>query len=473
MQPVEWAALAAGVALVTGTLASVLHTLVLPRKPRGLAARAPAAVWASHLAASRRLGRYADKDRMLALAGPASLLALLLIWLITLLLGYALILWPLGRQTYGAAVVHAGSALFTLGLSSAGRPLATAVGFAAAATGLGIVALEIAYLPTLYSAYSRREALVTLLESRAGSPAWGVELLARHQLAGILDRLPSLYDEWERWAADVAESHTTYPVLAYFRSPRPLDSWITAELAVLDSAALYLAVCPSEAPSESRLCLRMGFTCLRDIADALGIGYDPDPSADGPIALSYGDFASAVGELVRARLPGRAVSGCCLAAVPRLAGELRGDHHRAGDFAAGSPGTVDRPGSLRKHQPAAAGGPQAGAGRPAWSAAPLLASAARRAQARRTCAARRPQPVGRRAPAVQAGQGHHRRWSGGQRLVHPGPQDRSRDRGNPVLALAVRARDQRIRHRSGRLGYRVLVANCQFCLPRAGSVLYP
>jgi hypothetical protein len=303
VQPAEWAGLAAGVALVTGTLASVVHTLVLPRKPRGLAARAPAAVWASHLAASRRLGRYADKDRMLALAGPASLLALLLIWLITLLLGYALILWPLGRQTYGAAVVHAGSALFTLGLSSAGRPLATAVGFAAAATGLGIVALEIAYLPTLYSAYSRREALVTLLESRAGSPAWGVELLARHQLAGILDRLPSLYDEWERWAADVAESHTTYPVLAYFRSPRPLDSWITGELAVLDSAALYLAVCPSQAPSESRLCLRMGFTCLRDIADALGIGYDPDPSPDGPIALSYGDFASAVGELIRAGFP--------------------------------------------------------------------------------------------------------------------------------------------------------------------------
>lgn len=303
VQPVEWAGLAAGVALVTGTLASVVHTLVLPRKPRGLAARAPATVWAAHLAASRGLGRYADKDRILALAAPASLLALLAIWLITLLLGYALILWPLGRQTYGAAVVHAGSALFTLGLSSAGRPLATAVGFAAAATGLGIVALEIAYLPTLYSAYSRREALVTLLEGRAGSPAWGVELLARHQLAGILDRLPALYDEWERWAADVAESHTTYPVLAYFRSPRPLDSWITGQLAVLDSAALYLAVCPSQAPSESRLCLRMGFTCLRDIADALGIGYDPDPAPDGPIALSYRDFASAVGELLRVGFP--------------------------------------------------------------------------------------------------------------------------------------------------------------------------
>src|SRR6202042_2948825 len=101
------------------------------------------------------------------------------------------------------------------------------------------------------------------LESRAGSPAWGPELLARHRLVGIVDQLPSLYADWERWAADVAESHTTYPVLIYFRSSRPLDSWVLSLLAILDSAALYLALAPSRAPSEARLCLRMGYTCLR------------------------------------------------------------------------------------------------------------------------------------------------------------------------------------------------------------------
>ena len=184
MQPVEWAALAAGVALVTGTLASVLHTLVLPRKPRGLAARAPAGVRASHLAASRRVGRYADKDRMLALAGPALPPALLLIWLITLRLGYALILWPLGRQTYGAAVVHAGSALFTLGVSSA------------VAAGNGGRLCRRRHRPGDRSSRDCLPADAVLgLQPQggtghaAGEPGRlagrGVELLARHQLAGI------------------------------------------------------------------------------------------------------------------------------------------------------------------------------------------------------------------------------------------------------------------------------------------------
>ena len=89
-----------------------------------------------------------------------------------------------------------------------------------------IVALQIAYLPALYSSFNRREGLVALLESRAGVPAWGPELLARHQLVGINDTLPELYAGWEVWAADVAESHTTYPVLLLFRSPEPWYSWL-------------------------------------------------------------------------------------------------------------------------------------------------------------------------------------------------------------------------------------------------------
>ena len=193
-----------------------------------------------------------------------------------MLLGYALILWPLGRQTFGAAVVQSGSSLFTLGLSSPGGRSQRGR-FAAAATGLGIVALR--------SPTCRRCTLHTAAERR-WSRCWRAGQVRRPGESSCWrgtnwwaswTGFRHFYDEWERWAADVAESHTTYPVLAYFRSARPLDSWITGELAVLDSAALYLAVSPSRAPSESRLCLRMGFTCLRDIADALGIGYDPDP----------------------------------------------------------------------------------------------------------------------------------------------------------------------------------------------------
>ena len=125
------------------------------------------------------------------------------------------------------------------------------------------------------AAFNRRETLVTLLESRAGAPAWGPEILWRHQRIGILDSLPPSTRSGSGWAADVAESHSAYFVLPFFRSPDPLRSWLTGLLAVLDSAALYLALCPTTAPSQARLCLRMGFTCLRTLADTFSISVRP------------------------------------------------------------------------------------------------------------------------------------------------------------------------------------------------------
>ena len=188
--------------------------------------------------------------------------------------------------------------MFTLGFTLTHTEGSRVVDFVAAGTGLVLVALQIAYLPTLYSAYNRRETLVTLLESRAGSPAWGPELLIRHQLVGSIDNLPSLFAEWERWAADVAESHSTYASLLYLRSPRAQNSWIVSLLAVLDAAALKLAMDPAGAPIEARMCIRMGFTCLRDIAQATRIPYDADPDPDQPIALPESAFDEAYDRLV-------------------------------------------------------------------------------------------------------------------------------------------------------------------------------
>ena len=161
-----------------------------------------------------------------------------------------------------------------------------------------IVALQIAYLPALYSSFNRRESLVALLESRAGVPAWGPELLARHQLVGINDTLPDLYAAWEGWAADVAESHTTYPVLLLFRSPEPWYSWLLGLIAVLDAAAMHLALAPSQASSQARLCLRMGFTLLNRIATTLRWEVDLDPNPEGPIDLTFAEFDRAVIMLV-------------------------------------------------------------------------------------------------------------------------------------------------------------------------------
>ena len=119
--------------------------------------------------------------------------------------------------------------------------------FAAATTGLVIVAPRISYLPTLYQAYNRRETDVPVLNQRVGVPAWGPELLARTHYAlgwgvSTLETLPDVYKQWERWAVDVADTHTAYPPLVRFRSPRELTSWVTSLLAVLDPTALFLAL---------------------------------------------------------------------------------------------------------------------------------------------------------------------------------------------------------------------------------------
>jgi hypothetical protein len=153
----------------------------------------------------------------------------------------------------------------------------------------------VGYLPTLYSAFNRRETEVTLLGSRAGVPAWGPEILARSRWgiedANIVQILETLFLSWERWAAEVAESHTTYRSLVRFRSPRPLSHWLTSLIAVMDAAALHLALAPSREPKlAARLALRMGFVALGQIAKTMRQSVPDEPDPDAPVSVSYEDF---------------------------------------------------------------------------------------------------------------------------------------------------------------------------------------
>jgi len=197
-------------------------------------------------------------------------------------------------HSFSGAFTQAAVALFSVGTSHGGGPSSRWLDIAAGATWAIVVTLQIAYLPSLYDAFNRRETLVAMLESRAGLPAWGPEVLARHQLVGIVDALPDFYSDWEQWAADLAESHTTYPVLLLFRSPEPWYSWVVGLLAVLDGAAMHLALSPDGASSQARLCLRMGFTAFNRIAKTLGWRVDPDPNPEGPISLTFEEFRDAV-----------------------------------------------------------------------------------------------------------------------------------------------------------------------------------
>jgi hypothetical protein len=286
-----------GGVLVLVTSASVLRTLVVPGGRAGLVLRgvdrATDAVF--RLVASRT--RSAESRHHLFQAQAPLILALmLLVWLFGYLIAYALLLWPQTGDV-AAAMREAGSSLLTLGFAATREGGATVIDFLAGATGLVVVALQIAYLPTLYSSFNRRETEVTLIGVRAGHPPWGPELLARNQMGSTLDDLPEFYRQWERWAADVAESHASYPILLRFRSPDPRSSWLIALLAVMDSAALLHASAPTRTPLQARLSLRMGIDCLRQLATSIGFPFDEDPRPDDPIQLSREEFDDGIARL--------------------------------------------------------------------------------------------------------------------------------------------------------------------------------
>lgn len=279
-----------GVLLVIGTSISVLKTLVMPGGRVGrLYVSIGRVVDGVFGLAVRRVPTYEHRDRVLAFQAPAVLGTLLISWLASYLIAFGLILWP-AVGGFPAAMRESGSSLLTLGFASTSSGGPTAIDFAAGAVGLTVVALQIAYLPTLYSAFNRRETEVTLMVVRGGLPAWGPELLARSRFTITSEDLPNFYRQWERWAAEVAESHSSYPILLRFRSTHPLASWLIALLAVMDSAALFSAVAPDELPIQGRLCLAMGFRCLRQLADAIGIPYEEDPRPDAGIALTREEF---------------------------------------------------------------------------------------------------------------------------------------------------------------------------------------
>lgn len=304
MTALKWVTTAAGAALVLTDLYDVVRALVVPRPHTSgpVAMLSHGARRLTHGLAGR-IRSFSSRDTVLTTLEPMVMLLRLALWLGVGLTGFALVFWGIGTISFGRAFIESGSSVFTLGFATENHPGPEVVVFVASAFGLLVIALQIAYLPALYDAFNRRETLVTMLESRAGTPAWGPELLARHYLVGIEGNLPAFYADWERWSADVSESHTTYPALLYLRSPHPRNSWVVGLTAVLDSAALYLAVCPSVASVEARLCLRMGFTCLRDIARVLRIPHDADPHPDDPITLSFGDFSEALRWLAQAHVP--------------------------------------------------------------------------------------------------------------------------------------------------------------------------
>jgi hypothetical protein len=283
-----------GAAIVAGTVLSAVRTVVVPR---GTSSVLTGLVFASMRAVFRvltpRRRGFASRDRLLALYAPFSLLALPVAWLTLVLVGYALVYRSLGDTSLREAVRLSGSALLTLGFADPGNLPATVLVFTEAAVGIGLLALVITYLPTIYGVFARREAAVALLETRAGSPPSGVELIVRYQRIGWPGGYDNVWRDWQQWFADVEESHLSIPALVFFRSPQPKRSWVTAAGAVLDAASLGTSTVEDDFDAEAQLLIRSGYLALREVADYFGIPFDPDPAPDDPISITRDDYDAA------------------------------------------------------------------------------------------------------------------------------------------------------------------------------------
>ncbi len=299
----------AGALLVITAAISEIGTLIVPRPIGGWLTRlVDRVVNGAFRMVTGPVADYKRRDRVLAGQAAAILLCQLAAWLGIFFIGYTLLLWPFVPDIT-TAFTTAGPALWEIGSSAVHGAPEHAIQDIASLSGIITVTLQIAYLPTLYSAFNRRENEVAVLNARAGVPSWGPELLARTHYAlgsgtSTIDTLPALYERWERWAADVAESHGTYLPLVRFRSPRPLSSWVTALLAVLDSAALYLALSPKAAPVvPARLCLRSGLLCFNEVARAMGLDVPDAPDPAAGISLSYAEFLDAISRMQKVDFP--------------------------------------------------------------------------------------------------------------------------------------------------------------------------
>ena len=269
---------------------SVMRSLVVPRGSSALVGIKNRAVLASFRFIASRRKSYEWRDSVMSFAAPVNIVSSLLTWLVLYFFSYGLLMFATTDLPMRVALRESGSSLFTLGYASGDRNALTILDFTAAATGPIVIGLLIGSLPTIYAAFQRREGDVTLLQARAGEPNWAPELLARHAMVDNLAGLDSLWPLWEKWAADVAETHTNFSYLVHLRSARPDRNWLVALLSVMDAAALHMSFNPSLPQGEMRVMIRQGFVCLQDIAQAQRIPVDFDPPADRPSAVTFDDF---------------------------------------------------------------------------------------------------------------------------------------------------------------------------------------
>ncbi|HYL10898.1 MAG TPA: potassium channel family protein [Candidatus Acidoferrales bacterium] len=272
-------ALVAGLALLLTVLWDAFETMVLPRRVTRrvrLARLFYRFTWRPWSAITRRLPAGKRRESFLSFFGPLSLLFLVTFWALGLVLSFGLLQYGCGSEVAAPGrapdfitdLYLSATTFFTLGMGDVTphSGLARMLTAIEAGVGFGFLAIVIGYLPVIYQSFSRREVNISLLDARAGSPPTAGELLRRHAFPGGLDALQRLLSDWERWSAELMESHLSYPMLAYFRSQHDNQSWLASMTAILDTCALLMAGVEGACARQAELTFAIARHAIVDLA---------------------------------------------------------------------------------------------------------------------------------------------------------------------------------------------------------------
>ena len=292
-------ALIAGIACLIVVLLDAFQTIILPRRPSGqfrLTGFFYVLTWRPWVAFASLIRNVRKRETFFSFYGPLSLILLLVMWAASMVFGFALIYYSMGspfndgrqKANLRTDLYVSGTTIFTLGLGDVTpqtRHSRELIIFEAG-TGFGFLAVVMGYFPVLYGAFSRREANISLLDARAGSPPTAAELLRRHAYDGAESDLSMLLVEWERWSAELLESHMSYPLLCYYRSQHTNQSWIGALTAILDTSALLIAGVRGHEARQAQLTFAMARHALVDLSQVFSL----DPRRDLPDRLPQEEY---------------------------------------------------------------------------------------------------------------------------------------------------------------------------------------
>jgi hypothetical protein len=278
----------AGILSIFAILLDAFETVVLPRRVRRsfrITSWFYRRTWIPWRRLAQRIDSQSRRENFLGYFGPLSLIFLMALWATALIFGFALLQYGAGEHfrlsgepiTFGLLIYHSGETFFTLGygdiIPSSG--VARVLAVVEAGLGFAFLGVVIGYLPTIYSSFSRREIEISLLDARAGSPPTAAELLSRFGNCPQQAVLDQIFKDWERWAAEVLESHLSYPALSFFRSQHNNQSWLGALTTILDGSALVVAGVDGLRSEQAKITFAMARHAMVDLAQVVNARYNP------------------------------------------------------------------------------------------------------------------------------------------------------------------------------------------------------